>query len=169
MNFLPMVVAGLALDEHNQAPLLILKDQEDNFVLPIWVGGLEAVSISMPLNNVVMPRPMTHDLFLTLLRELDASLLRVEITELKESTYYARLILAGKDGELTVDSRPSDAVALALRAKVPILANEEMLMSVKAEEGKNYQVVLDDKNAENKDKWNEILDNLDPDHSKYKM
>lgn len=169
MNLLPMVVAGLALDEHNQAPLLILKDREDNFVLPIWVGGLEAVSISMPLNNVVMPRPMTHDLFLNLLQELDASLLRVEITELKESTYYARLILAGKEEELTIDSRPSDAVALALRAEVPILASEEMLMSVKAEEGKNYQVVLDDKNAENKDKWNEILDNLDPDHSKYKM
>ncbi len=169
MNFLPMVVAGLALDEHNQAPLLILKDQEDNFVLPIWVGGLEAVSISMPLNNVVMPRPMTHDLFLTLLRELGASLLRVEITELKESTYYARLILAGKDGELTIDSRPSDAVALALRAKVPILANEEMLMSVKAEEGKNYQVVLDEKHAEEGDKWSEILENFDPDHTKYKM
>ncbi|MFP4167635.1 MAG: bifunctional nuclease family protein [Desulfonatronovibrionaceae bacterium] len=168
MNLLPMTVAGLALDEENQAPLLILKDKEENFVLPIWVGGLEAVSISMPLNKVVMPRPMTHDLFLNLLAELGAVLIRVEITELKESTYYARLVLAGKDGEISVDSRPSDAVALALRAEVPILANEEMLVSVKSKNGTSYQVVLEDKDRD-RDKWSEILEDFDPEHTKYKM
>ena len=168
MKLLPMIVAGLALDEKNQAPLLILKDRQEKFVLPIWVGGLEAVSISMPLNNVVMPRPMTHDLILNLLHEMQASLARMEITELRDSTYYARLVLMQKDEPVYIDSRPSDAVALALRAEVPILANEEMLQALKSDEGKNYQVVLDEA-ASGDDRWSEILENFDPDNTKYEM
>ncbi len=166
MNLVSMVVAGLALDEHNQTPLLILKDKQEKHVLPIWVGGLEAVAISMPLNDVVMPRPMTHDLLLNVLRQVQFGLQRVEITELKDSTYYARLVLLQEGGEVYIDSRPSDAVALALRAGVPILANEEMLRLMKAGEEKDFQVAFEEGD---KDKWSEILENFDPDSDKYKM
>lgn len=161
-----MEVFGLAMDEKTNMPLVILKDESDQYILPIWIGALEAMAISLPLKGMSMPRPMTHDLFLNTLENLGVSLIHVEVSDIKESTYYAVLRLAAQDREILMDSRPSDAIAMAVRAKVPIMVNQKVLDHIKAETGTDYQVVLDDEESK---KWAEILEKYDLDDTKYKM
>ncbi|KUJ95489.1 MAG: uncharacterized protein PWR24_1103 [Desulfonauticus sp.] len=164
--FVKMKVFGLALDETTKMPLIILKDESEKYVLPIWIGALEAMAISIPLNEVKMPRPLTHDLFLNTLETMGGSLAEIRITELKDSTYYANLVVKKEGKTLLIDSRPSDAIALALRAKVDIMVDEKILLEVEDLIGSKQQEVLKDEESK---KWSEILEKYDFDLTKYKM
>ena len=122
-----MRVFGLTIDPQTKTPIVILKETDGEVVLPIWVGAMEAMAVSLVLNNERLPRPLTHDLLLMSLNALKAELLNVEITELKDGVYYALLVLRGPEGRVRVDCRPSDAIALALRAGASILVNPDVL------------------------------------------
>lgn len=131
-----MRVLGLTIDPQTKTPIVILGEAGGETVLPIWVGAMEAMTVSLVLNNENLPRPLTHDLLLMSFKALKAELPRVEITELKDGVYYALLILNGPEGLVRVDCRPSDAIALALRANARILVNEEVLRRSAEAQGK---------------------------------
>jgi uncharacterized protein len=156
-----MQVYGLALDEATQVPILILKDKEEKNVLPIWIGAMEAVAISLVLNDIKVPRPMTHDLLLRTIEQLGAEVKNVTIVDLKEGTYYAEVIVTLDDDTITIDSRPSDAIALALRAKAPIFTEQKVLDQVVS--------VRKEKGAEGREDWEDILERFSLDDTKYKM
>jgi hypothetical protein len=121
-----MEVLGVVADSGGQARIL-LRSKSDKRALSMVIGQFEAVGIALPLEGVTPPRPYTHDLFLELLRRFEATFTRVVITELKENTYYATLVLQVGGREVRIDSRPSDAIALALRVGAPIMATETVL------------------------------------------
>jgi uncharacterized protein len=158
-----MKIRGLMMDPVTSMPIVILKDVGSNSVLPIWVGIYEANAIALEIEKVSTPRPMTHDLIKTLLLGLDAGIRKVVVNELKEDTFFA-VIWVERDGELiSVDSRPSDALALALRLDCPIFVDDSVLKSAK-----NAATVSDklNTNAELK----RYLENLgDEDLGRYKM
>jgi bifunctional DNase/RNase len=129
--FLEMKVRGLALDPLSNMPIIILKDEEDKRSLPIWVGIFEANAIALELEKIATPRPMTHDLIKSILETVEARVLKVVVTDLKENTFYAVLHLQLGETEYTVDSRPSDAIALALRVAAPIYVDEEVVRKAK--------------------------------------
>ena len=106
-----MRIYGLTLDAQSKSPVVILRDMDNDVMLPIWVGPMEAMAISLVLNKEHLPRPLTHDLFLLTLRGLKAKLRRVEIIDYKDGVYYAALVIYGQDGRIRVDCRPSDAIA----------------------------------------------------------
>ena len=162
-----MAVAGLTLDPVTKTPIVLLKDSDNKLNLPIWIGLLEATAMATELEGIKMARPMTHDLLKNVLNEVGISVYYVEITELKENTYYALVHLNIEGRELVVDSRPSDAIALALRSKSPIYVAKAVLEASsilqQAEEGKEP-----DFSNVSKEKWAEILENMSPDDFKYK-
>jgi uncharacterized protein len=158
-----MNVFGLALDEDTQAPVLILKDKEDKTSLPIWIGAMEAMAISITLNQVKLPRPMTHDLLLGVIGAMGGKLRHIEVTDLREGTYFARIIVDQGDRILEIDSRPSDAVALALRAGAPILVSRQVFDLLG--ESKMKTATL----GEDSEKWSDILERFNLDDTKYKM
>jgi len=127
-------VRGLMFDPYNNAYIVILRDEDNSDMLPIWVGKSEASAISFALENIAAPRPMTHDLMKTFLDLVDAKIISVVITDLNENTYYAKIHLMYEDSEYTIDSRPSDAIALALRANAPIFASEAVIRKQTSEE-----------------------------------
>lgn len=129
-----MNVRGLLFDPYNNAYIVILRDERNVDMLPIWVGKSEASAISFALEHISPPRPMTHDLMKAILDNADAKVLSAEITDLKDNTYFAKIHLWHGDSEYTVDSRPSDAIALALRADAPIFTKEEVLRKQNSEE-----------------------------------
>lgn len=129
-----MKVRGLMFDPYNNAYIVILRDEDNSDLLPIWVGKAEASAISFALEGVVPPRPMTHDLVKSFLDAVDAKVISVVVTDLKENTYYANIHLMYEDSEYSIDSRPSDAIALALRTDAPIFAREEVLRKQASEE-----------------------------------
>jgi hypothetical protein len=157
-----MKVFGLALDEDTQAPVLILKDLEDKTTLPIWIGAMEAMAISLTLNDVKLPRPMTHDLLLSTIRQMGGEVRTVSITELRDGTFFAEIAVEGVGKNLAIDSRPSDAVALALRAKASILVDPKVIEALSEAKPKPG-------NAEGEDKWADILESYNPEDTKYKM
>lgn len=190
-----MFVGGLVMDPATQAPIVVLKDESGSITLPIWIGITEATSIASAIKQLAMARPLTHDLFYDLLQELGIIVQRIVITELKDSTYFAELVLGQGDKVIILDSRPSDAIAMALRASAPIYVSQQVLDQARVafasqqgqmpptppphtepqpppEEGdrtveeeessKDFQTI-------DKDKWEEILQELDPDDFKYKM
>jgi hypothetical protein len=161
-----MKIFGLALDEQSQVPLLILKDLEDTQVLPIWIGAMEAMAISISLNKVSISRPLTHDLMLQTLATLGAAVERVEIVDLREGTYYAEIHLVHADRTYLVDSRPSDAIALAVRADAPVYAAQSLLDRVAKQFDQEHEVVLKDEESE---RWTEFLEKYNIDQTKYKM
>jgi len=122
-----MFVGGLVLDPATQAPIVVLKDETGQVTLPIWIGIAEATSIASAIKQVAMARPLTHDLFFELLLELGITVQRVVITELKDSTYFAELVLGQGDKVMVLDARPSDAIAMALRATAPIFVAQAVL------------------------------------------
>ena len=158
-----MKIRGLMMDPVTSMPIVILKDVGGNSVLPIWVGIYEANAIALEIEKVSTPRPMTHDLIKTLLLGLDAGIRKVVVNELKEDTFFA-VIWVEREGELiSVDSRPSDALALALRLDCPIFVDDSVLKNAK-----NAATVSDkvNTNAELK----RYLENLgDEDLGRYKM
>lgn len=161
-----MRVAGITVDPFTNTPIVILKDLEDRDVLPIWIGLLEASSIATALERIPTPRPMTHDLLKNILEGLGVRVVKIEINDLRDNTYYALIHLDVQGRRLVIDSRPSDAIALALRVEAPIFVDEEVLKkSAKVEtERKGDKVVTDSK------EWEDILESLSPDDfGKYKM
>ena len=129
--FLEMKVRGLALDPLSNMPIIILKDEEDKRSLPIWVGIFEANAIALELEKIATPRPMTHDLIKSILETVEARVTKVVVTDLKENTFYALLHIQIGEREYTVDSRPSDAIALALRVAAPIYVDDEVVKKAK--------------------------------------
>jgi uncharacterized protein len=166
-----MSVGGLTLDPVTKTPIVILKDTENKLNLPIWIGLLEATAMATEIEGIKMARPMTHDLLKTILGEVGCAVESVEITELKENTYYASVHLNVSGRQLMIDSRPSDAIALALRTKSPIYVAKAVLeassMLQQNEEGSESSV----ENVCNvsKEKWGEILEKMGPDDFKYKQ
>ena len=129
-----MKVRGLMFDPYNNTFIVILRDEENSEMLPIWVGKPEASSISFALEDVTTPRPMTHDFMKAVLYVVDAKVISVVISDLKDNTYYAKVHLSYEDSEYSIDARPSDAIALALRSKAPIFANEEVIRKQASDE-----------------------------------
>ncbi|MBC8647331.1 MAG: bifunctional nuclease family protein [Thermoanaerobaculia bacterium] len=157
-----MEIKGLLMDPVSNMPVVILRDATDGVFLPIWVGIFEANAIALEMEKIATPRPMTHDLLKNLLEELDATVDRVVISELKENTFFARIHLIRGDRRWSVDSRPSDAIALALRARAEIFVEEEVL-----EKSKSLRVEGADGDPERLKKW---LEEVNPeDLGKYRM
>jgi len=160
-----MSIKGLMLDPVSNSPIVVLKDDEEKFFLPIWVGIFEANAIALQLENITTPRPMTHDLLRNLISELDARVIRIVINDLRDSTFFAQISLAvsqdGGDRRLEVDARPSDAIALALRTEAPIFVAQSVLDQAQT-------ITPDGEDQDEKvKKW---FDNLTPeDLGKYKM
>jgi bifunctional DNase/RNase len=124
-------IRGLIMDPATSMPIIVLKDVASETVMPIWVGIFEANAIAIEIEKVAIPRPMTHDLTRNLIQNLNASLERAVISELKDDTFFATLWLRQGDDLVIVDARPSDAIALALRADCPIYVTEQVMQSAK--------------------------------------
>jgi bifunctional DNase/RNase len=124
-------IRGLMMDPATNMPIVVLKDVASDTVMPIWVGIFEANAIAIEIEKVAVPRPMTHDLTRNMIRHLNAQLERVVINELRDDTFFAVLWLRQGDDPVTIDARPSDAIALALRADCPIYVSEEVMLSAK--------------------------------------
>jgi bifunctional DNase/RNase len=157
--FLEMKVRGLALDPMSNMPIIILRDEDDKRSLPIWVGIFEANAIALELEKIATPRPMTHDLIKNILEAIDARVVKVMVTDLKENTFFAVLHLQVGETEYTVDSRPSDAIALALRVAAPIFVDEEVVRKAKSiEVTKEGETVKPD----DPERLREWLENIKP-------
>jgi uncharacterized protein len=122
-----MVIYGVSFDMVGKQPIVLLKTAEGNRFLPIWIGHNEAAAILMKLQGASTPRPLTHDLVTEILGQLDAQVVRIIVTELRENTFFAEITVQQDGAEIQIDSRPSDAIALALRADAPIYAADEVI------------------------------------------
>jgi bifunctional DNase/RNase len=122
-----MDIYGVSFDLVGKQPIVLLKTKDGNRYLPIWIGQPEAAAILMKLQGATTPRPMTHDLVTEILSELDAQVTRITVTELRENTFYAQVTVQMDGREIDVDSRPSDAIALAIRAEAPIFAADQVI------------------------------------------
>ena len=178
-----MRVAGIVLDPSTNVPILILKDEEERHTVPIWIGIIEASAIATELEKIALARPMTHDLLKNVLGKLDAIVEKIEVTDLRENTFYAEIHVRSGGVTHVIDSRPSDAIALALRAKAPIFVHEKVIARLREGEEDSPEAPQDPKSPRpmplanldpadkfDKEKWTEFLENLDPeDFGKYKM
>lgn len=163
-----MSVGGLTLDPVTKTPIVILQDRDNKLNLPIWIGLLEATAMATELEGIKMARPMTHDLLCNVLGELGATVDCVEITDLKDNTYFALIHIRINGTQRTIDARPSDAISLALRTKSPIYVNRRVI------ETSSVVQQAEDANETNlsnvsRDKWAEILEKMSPADFKYKM
>ncbi|HTB96650.1 MAG TPA: bifunctional nuclease family protein [Terracidiphilus sp.] len=156
-------IRGLMMDPATNMPIVVLKDVASETVMPIWVGIFEANAIAIEIEKVAAQRPMTHDLTRNLIQSLNGQLERVVITELRDDTFYATLWVRQDDQPVTIDARPSDAIALALRADCPIYVSEQVLQSAKL----NTSGPPDGPTAEQLRGWLEGLN--DEDMGRYKM
>ena len=129
-----MSVSGLAIDERTHTPVVLLKETDGERMLPIWIGPSEASSIAIELTGRKFQRPLTHDLLKTVIDGLEATVPKIAIVELKDKTYFAKIYLERGEDVFSIDARPSDSIALALRTQSPIFVNEELLRSEEVEE-----------------------------------
>lgn len=158
-----VTVAGVTFDPVTKSPIVVLRDPETGNVVPIWIGLLEANAIALALEGTELPRPMTHDLMKSILHAIGTRLRSVEITDIRESTFFAILHLEGNGESVHIDARPSDAIALALRCGARILISEEVFSQ------SSIPAPVASEGGE-KDKWTELLEKMDPEQfSKYKM
>lgn len=161
-----MTVAGLAIDPNSNAPILILNARDEEFSVPIWIGLTEAASIASVLQEIEFERPMTHDLFRNFIEQAQITVPRIEVCDLQNNTFYAKMYCQAEDREFIVDSRPSDAIALALRLKADIYVDDIVVQQLKVKNGE-YEVEDDSDQGQ---KWAEYLQNLSPeDFGKYKV
>jgi bifunctional DNase/RNase len=165
-DLVAMSIKGLMLDPMSNSPIVVLKDDEEKFFLPIWVGIFEANAIALQLENITTPRPMTHDLLRNMIAELDARVTRVVIHDLRDATFFAQIRLminrGGSDTVLEIDARPSDAIALALRTEAPIYVAQSVL--------EQAQTITPEEGEESEEKSKKWFENLSPeDLGKYKM
>lgn len=159
---LRMEIKGLMLDPSSNVPIVILRDEQSDVFLPIWIGVFEANAIALRIEGVEPPRPMTHDLLLSSFKTLGAAIERIVISDLKDSTFFAVIHLDLKGKKMTLDSRPSDAIALALRAEAPIFVLRSVLEKARAVEL--------DAGASEEEKIKKLLEELSPeDLGKYTM
>jgi hypothetical protein len=164
---LQMKVSGLTIDPLTNTPIVILKDLEDKRALPIWIGLFEASAIATELEKISFSRPMTHDLMNELLKSLDIQVTMVEIYDLKDNTFFAMIHLLKNSTAVKVDSRPSDAIALALRANAPIFVDEKVIEKSRSIDFAKKAINVDDLK---KEKLKDFLENLtSEDFGKYKM
>jgi len=160
-TLIEMSIRGLMVDPITNMPIVILRDSKNERVLPIWVGPVEANAIALQIENDAPPRPMTHDLLVNLIREFGATLVRIVIEDLKDNTFYAYLELTVNGSPMLVDSRPSDALALALRTKARVFVHPRVL-----DHAKSVDITSDKADQERLQRW---LESLDPDEMGYKM
>jgi hypothetical protein len=157
-----MTIKGLIIDPVTNMPIVILKDPEGEKVLPIWVGIFEANAIALQVENVGTPRPMTHDLLRNIITDLEGQVDRIVVSELKDNTFYAMIHMTVRGEPLAIDARPSDAIALALRTRAPILVEDTVI-----DNAKNIDLVAGRTDTERLRGW---LESLDPEAlGKYKM
>jgi hypothetical protein len=157
-----MSIRGLMVDPITNMPIVILRDADNQRVLPIWVGPVEANAIALQIENVTTPRPMTHDLLKNVIQDLHGRIEKIVVSDLKENTFYALIYLTVAGEIVAVDARPSDAIALALRARAPIFVEETVI-----DNAKTADLVPEKGDQERLQKW---LESLDPDDmGKYKM
>lgn len=163
-----MIVAGLAIDPSTNAPILILntKTESDSFSIPIWIGLMEAASIASVLQDITFERPMTHDLFKTFIETVEISVSKIEVCDLKDNTFFAKIYCRRQEEEFILDARPSDAIALALRLNAAIYVDDVVVQQLKVSSGE-FEVADDSDQGK---KWAEYLKNLSPeDFGKYKV
>jgi uncharacterized protein len=155
-----MLIYGVSFDLVGKQPIVLLKTADGNKFLPIWIGHPEAAAILMKLQSQSPPRPMTHDLLSDMLEQLEAQVVRITVTELRENTFYAQITVQQDGREIEIDSRPSDAIALAIRAEAPIFAADRVIEESAIEfEGEDVdQEVLDAEVA----KFRNFLDEVTP-------
>ena len=157
-----MTIKGLMVDPITNMPIIILRDKDGQKVLPIWVGVSEANAIALQIENISTPRPMTHDLLRNVIQDLHASVQKIVVCDLQENTFYALIYLSLANDTVAIDARPSDAIALALRARAPIFVEETVI-----DHAKTVDLAPEKGDAERLQKW---LEGLDPDDmGKYKM
>jgi bifunctional DNase/RNase len=160
--FVEMSVKGLTLDPLTNMPIVILKDMDDKRVLPIWIGLFEANAIALELEKIPTPRPMTHDLIKDIIAGLNATVTKIVVNDLKNNTFYAVIHLSLNGGNIVIDSRPSDAIALALRIGAPIYVATEVVNKARS--------IDMTQESEDTDQLKEWLENLKPeDFGKYQM
>ncbi|GAB98749.1 hypothetical protein GONAM_02_02730 [Gordonia namibiensis NBRC 108229] len=163
-----MRVVGIRVEPPQSQPVLLLREVDGERYLPIWIGQSEAASIALRQKGIEPPRPLTHDLIVNLIREFGQTLLEVRIVDMQEGTFYAEMIFSG---DLRVSARPSDSIAVAMRAEVPIIADEEVLaeagLLIPEEEPEDTTVEAVDETKEDEvEKFKEFLDNVSPDDFK---
>jgi uncharacterized protein len=162
----PMVISGLTVDPLTNSPIVLLKEVEGQRTLPIWIGLLEATAIASELEGIKFSRPMTHDLLKNIMGLMNVKVNRVEVCDLKNNTYFAVIHINHNGKEMSIDARPSDALAISLRMGAPIFVAEDVIQ-------KSSQVEIKaepEDTSEQGKKWQEILEKLNPeDFGKYKM
>jgi len=157
-----MTIKGLMVDPITNMPIIILRDKEGQKVLPIWVGVFEANAIALQIENISTPRPMTHDLLRNVIHDMNGEVQKVVVSDLKDNTFYALIYVSLASDTIAIDARPSDAIALALRVRAPILVDESVI-----EHAKTVDFTSDKSDSERLQKW---LESLDPEElGKYKM
>ena len=149
-----MTLAGVRVELPTNQPIVLLKEDEGERYLPIWIGAAEAAAIAFALQGVVTPRPMTHDLMKNLLDEVGAEVQRIEITELREGTYYANINMRMNGNAYEISARPSDAIALAVRVEAPIFADEEVLTDA--------SILIPSDEEDEVEKFREFLESVNP-------
>lgn len=162
----PMVISGLTVDPLTNSPIVLLKEVEGQRILPIWIGLLEATAIASELEGIKFSRPMTHDLLKNIMGLMNVKVNRVEVCDLKNNTYFAVIHINHNGKEMSIDARPSDALAISLRMGAPIFVAEDVIK-------KSSQVEITaepEDTSEQGKRWQEILEKLNPeDFGKYKM
>jgi bifunctional DNase/RNase len=162
-----MKVLGLTIDPVTNTPIVILKDMDNNKAIPIWIGLFEASAIATELKKIVFPRPMTHDLFIEFMKSFDVTVVRIEIVDIRSNTFFANIYMKKEGHDFTIDARPSDAIAIALRANAPIFVDE---IVIEKSRNVDFGVKLNDLDKLKEDKIKEFLENLSvEDFGKYKM
>lgn len=157
-----MKIKGLVIDPISKMPIVVLQDLNQKRLLPIWIGVFEANAISLKMENIATPRPMTHDLVINFLNKLNISLEKIVVNDVKDNTFYAHIYCRHNNKIITIDSRPSDAIALSLRMDAPIFVEEEVV--------EKAQSLKFDENLEDSEKLKKWLESLKPeDFGKYKM
>jgi bifunctional DNase/RNase len=149
-----MELTGVRVELPTNQPIVLLRERSGERYLPIWIGASEAAAIALSLQGVVTPRPMTHDLLKTILEDLTVGVERIVVTELRESTFFATIQLQRGPDQYEISSRPSDAIALAVRMEVPIFASEEVL--------EEASILIPGEEEEEVEKFREFLDNVTP-------
>jgi hypothetical protein len=157
-----MTIKGLMVDPITNMPIIILRDRDGERVLPIWVGVFEANAIALQIENVATPRPMTHDLLKNVITDLNATVQKVVVSDLKDNTFFALIHLILNGDAIAVDARPSDAIALALRVRAPIFVEDNVI-----DHAKTIDFSSEKTDSERLQRW---LESLDPEElGKYKM
>lgn len=157
-----MKIKGLVIDPISKMPIVVLQDLKNERLLPIWIGVFEANAISLKMEDITTPRPMTHDLVKNFLQKLDISIEKIVVNDVRDNTFYANIYCRHNDSVITIDSRPSDAIALSLRMDAPIFVEEEVV--------RKAQSLKFDERLEDSEKLKRWLEGLTPeDFGKYKM